>query len=250
MNESLVVSVCCCDLLHQLDLVSAGLYLSSSQSNSVFSNFYSVPTCVVSQSISLSVHLGEVLHQGPAVHLAFVEAWRHDKGCVGSSSRHLLRQPHSCSGCWSDKEETKRESWPLRWPLRSSSSFRFHWACPHLLLLQHIFFLLHPRRHTHRLRASFLLPQRTLDVAAHESCPRTEREGVRKGGGELRDGGARKPTLDSNKIDKQPCLCEQRWRFIEGTCSWMCLCFCLSVCVFVHVRVCVCVVLGGSTEDI
>lgn len=77
--------------------------------SSAFFKLLLPPNLCVAQSISSSAHLGEVLHQGPAVHLAFVEAWRHYKGGVGSSSRHLLSQPHSCSGGCAQTQEKESE---------------------------------------------------------------------------------------------------------------------------------------------
>lgn len=42
--------------------------------------------------------LGEVLHEGAAVHLALVEAGRHHEDGVGSGGRHLLRELDCGSG--------------------------------------------------------------------------------------------------------------------------------------------------------
>lgn len=136
---------------------------------------WNVPTSqqCVSQPIRPPAHLDEVLHQGPTVHFAFVEAGRHHKGGVGSSSRHLLSQPHGGSSGWSHKH---RQSWPLTFEKVQQQI----WFPPQPPSSSPLATCFHPTTfeatHTNTLCAFPLPPRKTLDTAAHKWLPHTRRK--------------------------------------------------------------------------
>lgn len=61
--------------------------------------------------MSPSAHLGEVLYESTAVHLALVEAGRDHQGGVGSGGRQLLSEPYRGSGGWMHIQRERKKDY-------------------------------------------------------------------------------------------------------------------------------------------